>query len=81
MTLEISLPQNSGFTPISITWTVYLQDECWSADLTAPTFDAKYTFDLWDDHAVTFSDVGRNITKDCGSSVYTLKDQSGNTVT
>ena len=31
LTLVISLPQNSGATSITISWTVYLQSECHSA--------------------------------------------------
>lgn len=81
LTLVISLPQNSGATSITISWTVYLQSECHSAQLTAPTFNAKYTLDLWDAHSIGFSDLGRNITKDCGSAQYSLKDQAGSLVT
>jgi len=52
LTLVISLPQNGASTPITVTWTVYLQDECWSADLTAPTMQSEYIVDLWDSHSI-----------------------------
>lgn len=47
LTLEISLPQNDGFTPISIIWTVTIRDECWDATLTAPTMSTSYPVPLW----------------------------------
>lgn len=53
LTFTASTPQNTQSTPISTTWTVYIQNECWSADLTAPVIAPYTTFDLWDDHFIT----------------------------
>ena len=81
LTLVISLPGNTSAASISITWTVFLEDECWSEVLTAPTFSPKYTFDLWEPVDISFAAPTSNITKSCGTAVYTLKDDQGNTVT
>jgi len=81
LTLTMTLPENAGQTPIVNTFTVYLQDECWSNVLTKPSIPSTLTVPLWSTEERNLgAAVATNSTKDCGATTYTLKDEGGTTV-
>ena len=55
-----------------------LKDECWDADLTAPTFDeTTWTWELWAQQTMPFNAMSDNSHPDdtCGSYSYTVQGE------